>query len=265
MAHDLDDQELHQELVDLVRGFRRQLAWVERRGTVAAPAGPTTRPPMPEVVGAVQPDSTVNDSADAGVAPTGGGRTLAMVRDELGDCQRCKLASTRTNIVFGVGSERADLMFIGEAPGADEDRTGEPFVGRAGQLLDRMIEAMGYRRDEVYIANVLKCRPPDNRDPQVDEVASCEPFLHSQIAAIRPRIIVTLGKPAAQLVLKTDAPISSLRGRFHSYRGVKVMPTFHPAFLLRQPESKRETWNDLQQVMAELDRLGLRAAKPPQR
>jgi DNA polymerase len=180
---------------------------------------------------------------------------LAGVREALGDCQRCKLAGTRTQIVFGVGASPAPLVFVGEAPGAEEDRRGEPFVGNAGKLLDKMIAAMGWSRETVYICNVLKCRPPQNRDPQPDEVSACEPFLYRQIDAVSPRLIVTLGKPAAQLLLKSDAPISALRGRFHEWRGIKVMPTFHPAFLLRSPERKRDAWSDLKLVIAELERL----------
>ncbi len=189
--------------------------------------------------------------------------TLADVRDDLGDCQRCKLAGARTNIVFGVGAPDAALMFIGEAPGYHEDQRGEPFVGPAGELLDLMIQAMGWTRDTVYIANVLKCRPPDNRDPQPDEVAACQPFLARQIDVVAPRVIVTLGKPATQLILQTSAPISALRGRFQEYRGIRVMPTFHPAFLLRNPERKRDTWSDLKLVIAELDRLGVASPRPP--
>jgi DNA polymerase len=189
--------------------------------------------------------------------------TLEDVRADLGDCRRCKLAGSRTNIVFGAGDPHAALMFVGEAPGADEDRSGEPFVGEAGQLLDRMIEAMGWSRDTVYIANVLKCRPPGNRDPQPDEVAACEPFLARQIEVIAPRIIVTLGRAATGLLLHSTAPISALRGRFQKYRGISVMPTFHPAFLLRNPERKRETWDDLRQVIAELERLGVASPRQP--
>jgi DNA polymerase len=148
-------------------------------------------------------------------------------------------------------------MFVGEAPGAEEDRQGEPFVGASGELLDKMIKAMGWSRDTVYIANVLKCRPPGNRDPKPDEVQACEPFLARQIEMIRPRIIVTLGKPAAHLLLRSNAPISALRGSFHEYRGIKLMPTFHPAYLLREPARKRETWSDLKQVMTELASLGI--------
>jgi uracil-DNA glycosylase len=189
--------------------------------------------------------------------------SLAVVREDLGECTRCKLSPTRTNIVFGVGSPSASLMFVGEAPGAEEDRRGEPFVGAAGQLLDRMIGAMGWTRDTVYIANVLKCRPPNNRDPAPDEVAECLPFLHRQIEAVAPRIIVALGKPAAQALLQTSAPISALRGRFHQFRGVRVMPTFHPAFLLRSPDRKRDAWSDLKQVIDELARLGVSPPSAP--
>ena len=186
--------------------------------------------------------------------------TLPQIREELGECTRCKLHSTRKSIVFGVGAEDTPLVFVGEAPGEQEDLRGEPFVGRAGELLDKMIEAMGWRRDQVYIANTTKCRPPGNRNPQPDELEQCMPFLFAQIRAIAPRIIVALGRPAANQLLGVDAPISALRGKFHERHGVKVMPTFHPAYLLREPAKKREAWADLKLVMAELDRLGI---KPP--
>jgi DNA polymerase len=192
-----------------------------------------------------------------------GRRTLAQIREELGECTRCKLHATRKKIVFGVGAEDAPLMFVGEAPGEQEDRRGEPFVGPAGELLDKMIEAMGWTRQTVYIANTTKCRPPGNRNPQPDELAQCTPFLDAQIRAIAPRIIVTLGRPASNHVLGKDAPISSLRGRFHDRTGVKVMPTFHPAYLLRDPDKKKDTWSDLKQVIAELERLGIKPPRPP--
>ena len=180
---------------------------------------------------------------------------LAAVREDLGDCTRCKLhAQGRTQIVFGVGSPFAELMFVGEAPGADEDAQGVPFVGRAGQLLTKMIEAMGFRRDDVYIANVLKCRPPNNRDPEPDEIGQCEPFLFRQIASIRPKVIIALGAFAARTLLKTQDPISRLRGRVYQYRGAQLIPTFHPSFLLRSPGYKREAWEDLKKALALLDR-----------
>ncbi len=174
---------------------------------------------------------------------------LAGVRAAIGDCTRCKLhALGRSQIVFGVGNPQADLMFVGEAPGADEDVQGVPFVGRAGQLLTKIIEAIGLRREDVYIANVIKCRPPQNRNPEPDEVEQCEPFLFQQIDAIKPKVIVALGKFGAQTLLRTLDPISRLRGRVFEYRGAKLVPTFHPAYLLRNPSSKREVWEDMKLV-----------------
>jgi uracil-DNA glycosylase len=167
-------------------------------------------------------------------------------------CTECRLHRGRTHVVFGVGNPHAELMFVGEAPGRDEDLQGEPFVGRAGQLLTRIIEAIGMKRQDVYIANVIKCRPPNNRNPEEDEIARCEPYLMRQIALVQPRLIVALGTFAAQTLLKTKLPISQLRGRFHTYQGVKLMPTFHPAFLLRNPERKRAVWEDMQMVQREL-------------
>jgi DNA polymerase len=176
---------------------------------------------------------------------------LSAIRAELGDCTRCKLHRLgRRQIVFGVGNPAADLMFVGEAPGGDEDIQGIPFVGRAGQLLTKIIEAIGLGRDEVYIANVIKCRPPENRNPEPDEVETCEPFLFQQIDAIRPKVIVALGKFGAQALLKTQDPISRLRGRVYNFRGAKLVPTFHPAFLLRSPERKRDVWDDMKKVRA---------------
>lgn len=250
------------ELAAIVRGVAAQLAWRRRGGSYAAAGGPSPRSSSSQEAVTVDAVEVVEAAPRYEEAGVGGGRTLPMIRDELGDCQRCKLSGTRTKIVFGVGPALAPIMFIGEAPGADEDRQGEPFVGRAGELLDKMIEAMGWGRGDVYIANVLKCRPPGNRNPEPDEVAACRLFLDAQIQAVRPRVIVTLGKPAAHVVLATDAPISALRGRWHEHRGVKVMPTFHPAFLLRQPDRKRDTWSDLKQVIAELDRLGVASPRP---
>ena len=173
--------------------------------------------------------------------------TLAAIKADIGDdCRRCKLHTLgRKQVVFGVGNPNADLMFVGEAPGADEDEQGIPFVGRAGQLLTKIIEAIGLTRDDVYIANVIKCRPPQNRNPEPDEVETCEPFLFRQIDVIKPKVIVALGKFGAQTLLRTDAPISRLRGRVHDFRGAKLIPTFHPAYLLRNPASKREVWEDM--------------------
>src|SRR2546425_4354483 len=174
---------------------------------------------------------------------------LAAIREDLGDCVRCKLHGLgRRQIVFGVGNPDAALMFVGEAPGADEDMQGMPFVGRAGQLLTKIIEAIGLTREEVYIANVIKCRPPGNRNPEPDEVDTCQPFLFQQIDGIKPKVIVALGKFAAQALLRTLDPISRLRGRVYEYRGAKLIPTFHPAYLLRNPSSKREVWEDMKVV-----------------
>ena len=184
-------------------------------------------------------------------APVASREALQLIRADLGDCTRCKLHTLgRRQIVFGVGNPDADLMFIGEAPGRDEDIQGIPFVGRAGQLLTKMIEAIGLTRNDVYIANVIKCRPPENRNPEPDEVASCEPFLFRQIDSIAPKVVVALGAVAVKALLKSDAPISRLRGRVIDYRGAKLVPTFHPAFLLRSPDKKREAWDDLKKVRA---------------
>lgn len=177
---------------------------------------------------------------------------MSRLRSEAMACKRCELHPTRNTVVFGVGDENADLMFVGEAPGADEDRQGEPFVGRAGQLLTKIIEAMGFTRNGVYIANVIKCRPPGNRNPKPIEIETCEPFLLRQVELIQPKVICALGSFAAQALLHTDEKISRLRGRFHDYHGSKLMPTYHPAFLLRNPHSKREVWEDMKKVMAEL-------------
>jgi DNA polymerase len=230
------------ELLQLTRQVKQHLQWLERGGVSGVP----------------QPASGAARSLPSSRPETAvSGSPLKTCREELGDCTRCKLSGGRQNIVFGTGDPDAPLCFIGEAPGAEEDRTGEPFVGAAGQLLTKMIEAMGFRREDLYICNILKCRPPGNRNPEPDEIAACEPFLKQQLAAIRPRMIVCLGKFAAQCLLRSDVAISRLRGRFHAYEGIPLMPTFHPAYLLRNPASKREVWADLQLVMAELDRLGI--------
>ena len=185
--------------------------------------------------------------------PDAAGReSLAGIRAELGDCQRCGLGRTRQCLVFGVGNPDARLVLVGEAPGREEDEKGEPFVGEAGRLLDRILLAMGLHRDEVYICNVLKCRPPNNRDPEPGEVATCEPFLIRQLAAIRPELIVALGRFAIQTLLQSKAPISRVRGSWQQYQGIPLMPTYHPAYLLRNPNSKREVWADMKQVMARL-------------
>jgi len=176
------------------------------------------------------------------------GPTLEAVRRELGNCQRCKLHQTRRTLVFGEGNEKATLMFIGEGPGYDEDVQGRPFVGKAGQLLTKIIQSIHLQREEVYIANIIKCRPPQNRNPEPDEIQRCHPFLLKQIHAIQPKIICALGTFAAQTLLKTDAKITTLRGRFFDRGGIKVIPTYHPAYLLRNPERKREVWEDMKKI-----------------
>ena len=192
------------------------------------------------------------DSTSGVMLAQGSADSLEAIQSELGpDCRRCKLCTMgRSQVVFGVGNAKARLMFVGEAPGEEEDKRGEPFVGRAGQLLTKIIEAIGLTREQVYIANVIKCRPPSNRNPEGDEVAACEPYLFRQIDVIQPRVIVPLGKFAAQSLLKTMDPITRLRGRQFDYRGAALIPTFHPAYLLRNPSAKREVWEDMKKVRA---------------
>jgi uracil-DNA glycosylase family 4 len=222
------------------------------RENVTAPQAPSPAAPAPSAAPPVPSAPAELFYRYPGLEKTA---DLAALREFIGDCTRCKLAPKRTNLVFGVGNPQAELMFVGEAPGADEDLRGEPFVGRAGQLLTDIIErGMEMTRAEVYICNVIKCRPPDNRNPEPDEVAACEPFLFRQIDLVRPRVIVGLGTFAVQAVLKLKTPISKLRGNWHEVRGVKMMPTFHPAYLLRNPADKRLVWSDIQEVMKLLGR-----------
>jgi len=274
-----DAQETTPEVRDILVETRAHLEWLRDAGVeeVHADGAPRVASPFPAAgasgasarsrerppawpsieVGGSAPDTPVLvRSTDKGC----GSPALLAIRDELGDCKRCKLAGGRTTLVFGVGDPSAELMFVGEGPGADEDLQGEPFVGKAGQLLTKMIEAMGYRREQVYIANVVKCRPPGNRDSEPDEIAACEPFLKSQVAAVRPKVLVALGRFAVQTLLRDPTPISKQRGRWRSLpddygegaRGVRLMPTFHPAYLLRNPPEKKKAWEDLQLVMKEL-------------
>ena len=179
-------------------------------------------------------------------------RDLNSICKDMVGCQLCTLGKTRQNLVFGDGNPQAKVVFVGEAPGADEDEQGMPFVGRAGQLLTKIIEAMGLSRKDVYICNILKCRPPQNRNPLPEEITACEPFLKQQLKSISPQIICALGTFAAKTLLKTEVPISVLRGRFHSYEGIKLMPTYHPAYLLRNPSAKKIVWEDVQLIMKEL-------------
>ena len=199
------------------------------------------------------------DAPSAVPAPVAGSFThLAALETFLAGCPRCKLSQSRTHIVFGQGNPKAELMFVGEAPGRDEDEQGLAFVGKAGQLLTKIIEAIGKKREDVYICNVLKCRPPNNRNPEPEEVASCIPFLQEQIRLVSPRVIVTLGTFAAQALLETDEPIGRMRGRWRSAHGSRVMPTFHPAFLLRSPERKKDVWEDMKLVRDYLAERGSR-------
>jgi len=179
----------------------------------------------------------------------GAPETLEEIRTDLGDCRRCRLSEKRKNIVFGAGDSHAKLMFVGEGPGFDEDQMGEPFVGAAGKLLTKIIEAINHTREQVYICNIIKCRPPGNRNPMTDEIDACFPFLKRQIASVKPDIICALGTFAAQTLLETKSPISKLRGSFYDYMGSKVLPTYHPAYLLRNPEKKRDVWEDMKKLM----------------
>jgi uracil-DNA glycosylase len=230
------------ELHDLVRQLRSELEWAVRIGAVDEPLAKIAEPAPPRL----PPEP---------VLPVDRAALLRTVCEELGDCTRCKLSGLgRTQIVFGVGNASAELMFIGEGPGAQEDLKGEPFVGDAGQLLNKIIQGMGLQRAEVYIANCVKCRPPQNRDPEPDEIGACEPFLKKQIAVVKPKVIVTLGKYASQTILRTSTPITRLRGKWGTYEGTPVMPTYHPAYLLRNPEEKRPVWEDMKQVLSALGR-----------
>jgi len=232
--------------------YRREIAISQPDLEATPDVQPEQREAMPRRSAAVQeadlfaaprPEADTSDPAKA----------LRIIREDLGECTRCRLAKQgRKQIVFGVGNPRTDLMFIGEAPGADEDQQGEPFVGRAGQLLNNMIKAMGLRREDIYIANIIKCRPPGNRTPERDECETCSPFLMRQIEAIHPKVIVALGAVAAKTLLAINAPMSELRGHWYDFRGTRLAVTYHPAFLLRDPRQKGEAWKDLQMVMREL-------------
>jgi DNA polymerase len=231
----------------LLADLRERAAYFATLTDLGLPADaiPAASAPAARAVAPV-PARTAEAPAAAPKAPPS--ETLDQIRADLGDCQRCVLAKTRTKIVFGQGSPEARLMFVGEAPGGDEDEQGLAFVGKAGQLLTKIIEAIDLKRDDVFIANVLKCRPPGNRNPETDEILSCQPFLERQIASIRPEVIVGLGKFAGQWLLKTMQPITRLRGTLGTYQGIKVMPTYHPAYLLRNPEAKKDVWADMKVV-----------------
>jgi len=241
-----------EELRQLAAGLRRHLETRARAGIHAIPKTVTkaAMPPMTPSKPIAAAEDNLFIAAEPAVqqAPS-----LEELRAAIGDCRRCKLASGRTNLVFGVGDPRANVMFVGEGPGRDEDLKGEPFVGRAGQLLtDIITKGMKLKREDVYIANVVKCRPPGNRDPEPDEVEACEQFLKKQVDLVRPKVIVALGRFAVQCLLRSKQPITRLRGQWHEYEGIKLMPTFHPAYLLRNPGDKKLVWEDIQKVIEAL-------------
>lgn len=244
------ERDPREELLGLVRSLaervrvdaelKRPLSWLTRVDAAAtAPQG------IQGAAAAVRVPSAIPSAAPA----AGSADPLASLGEEMEGCRRCSLGALRHRLVFGEGNPRAELVFVGEAPGADEDEQGRPFVGAAGQLLTRIIAAMGLKREDVYICNILKCRPPGNRNPLPAEIAACEPFLIRQLEAIGPRIICALGSFAAHTLLKTEAPITALRGRLRSYQGIPLMPTFHPAYLLRNPGAKKQVWEDVQEIM----------------
>jgi DNA polymerase len=263
------DPELRSALAERVRYYRELGIYDFYRRERFAPdeaSSSTFHPEIREEMAARKPAvvAAVAGNIFEIVTPTAEHRTadpaaaLKLIREDLGDCTRCKLHKGRTNLVFGVGNPRAELMFVGEGPGADEDAQGEPFVGRAGQLLNNMIKAMGLRREAVYIANVVKCRPPGNRTPEPDECETCSPFLMRQIAVIKPKVVVALGATAAKNLLAMNSSLGDLRGRFYDFKpagsdssfpGARLAVTYHPAYLLRDPRQKGEAWKDLQMVM----------------
>jgi len=257
MSQTLDPQ-LKRALADRIRYYNELGIYDFYRREASAPTQlqPEQREPLPKAIAVISEREEVTTKPESATADPV--QALLAIREDIGDCTRCRLAKQgRKQIVFGVGNPRAELMFIGEAPGADEDAQGEPFVGRAGQLLNNMIKAMGLRREEIYIANIIKCRPPGNRTPERDECETCSPFLMRQIATIKPKALVALGAVAAKTLLAINAPMTELRGHWYDFRGTKLAVTYHPAFLLRDPRQKKEAWKDLQMVMKH---LGL---KPP--
>ena len=239
------EEEVRHELTMILDSLKGHISWSREQGR---PLPFSYRGNKPQIV-PIEEEAALSPKPENSFGIM---LSLDEVRSELGDCRRCLLGSTRTNLVFGEGNPEAELVFVGEAPGGDEDRLARPFVGKAGQLLTKIIEAMGLKRESVYICNILKCRPPGNRNPEPAEIAACGPFLIRQLQAIAPKAICALGSFAAKTLLENDAPISTLRGRFHSYEGIKVMPTFHPAYLLRNQAAKKLVWEDVQMIMKEL-------------
>jgi uracil-DNA glycosylase family 4 len=249
------DPHLKRALADRIRYCNELGIYDFYRRETAVQIQPEEREPLPraKAVAVIPTEDLLEISTRPESAFADPALGLRAIREDIGDCTRCRLATQgRKQIVFGVGNPRAELMFIGEAPGADEDQKGEPFVGRAGQLLNNMIKAMGLQREDIYIANIIKCRPPGNRTPERDECETCSPFLMRQIATIKPKVLVALGAVAAKTLLAINAPMSELRGKWYDFRGTKLAVTYHPAFLLRDPRQKKEAWKDLQMVMKDL-------------
>ena len=249
----MSENALQNALAEVVDDVRKHLLWQMEEGAthlfssgiVASQSNGSLRDKVMQRVVPVAPEVVAKAPAEVEVVR----KPLDEIRRELGNCTRCKLCEGRKQIVFGTGNPKAELLFVGEGPGSDEDAQGIPFVGAAGQLLTKMIEAMGFTRDQVYICNVVKCRPPNNRTPEPSEISTCLPFLKAQISSVGPKAIVALGKVAAQTLLKKETPITQLRGVWCNYEGIPMMPTFHTAYLLRQPAEKKKVWSDLQQVM----------------
>lgn len=254
------DREQFELLLSNVRAFLKQqeemhgelFLDVPKRGATVTPAVKSKQGPSPSGNELFEtPPKPVLSSNE----PWGKLQDLQQLNSAICTCQKCSLGATRTKFVFGVGNPNANLVLVGEAPGADEDQQGEPFVGRAGQLLNKILEAINFKREEVFICNILKCRPPNNRDPLPEEVASCEPYLWKQLELINPKLILCLGRIAAQVLLKTNDSLSSMRGKVHDYRGIRLMVTYHPAALLRNPNWKRPAWEDVQQLRKLYDEL----------
>jgi DNA polymerase len=261
-----DPRKVGEEILQHLRFYQElEVQWIGGRAAAPAriPSTPSVASPKAGLMGKTGTPKAPAERTTLHIPQTrtmfdadpGREESLGQIREDLGDCKRCKLASSRRNIVFGSGNPAAELMFVGEAPGADEDDQGLPFVGRAGQLLTKIIASIGMKREEVYICNILKCRPPGNRNPETDEIASCEPFLMRQIASVKPKVICALGTFGAQTLLRTREPISRLRGHFIDFRGAKFLATFHPAYLLRNPNEKRKVWEDVQKIRDYLNSL----------
>ncbi len=244
--------EIRDEFLTIVSDIRMHLEYQKALGvrSIETALSSAVGAPTPPVPGAMSGKTTESEIPKTAPVPTAG---LSAVREEIGDCTRCKLHKGRMHIVFGEGEPKAELVFVGEGPGQEEDQQGRPFVGAAGQLLtDIIVKGMKLKREDVYICNIVKCRPPANRNPEPDEIEACEPFLIKQLQAINPAVIVALGNVAVKTLLKTDKGITALRGKWQTYQGIPLMPTFHPAYLLRNPKDKKLVWEDIQQVMGKL-------------